>query len=477
MKHLTMLLILLCLAAAQPAGAAPAAPASLSDFPDWTVEGDQSGVEFAAAVSAAGDVNGDGYADVILGAPKYNNGIDNEGAALVFHGSAGGLSDTYNWLASSMNAGSRFGSAVSKAGDVNGDGYDDVIVGAYRYNNGQPEEGAAFVYHGSEFGLSPIPNWMVETNVKNAQYGYAVGGGGDINGDGYDDVVVGAKLFTNGQVNEGAVFVYYGSPTGLNHSHAWSFESNQESAMLGHAAGIAGDVNGDGYSDVYVSAPQYEYGSVDEGRVMVFLGAETGLKPAPDWIGEGNQDNGWFGASASGAGDTNSDGYDDLIVGAPHYDLEQVDEGAAFVYLGSPYGLRAKAAWIADGNHSDEGFGIAVGMVGDTDQDGYAEVVVGAHLYSLDQPEEGAVFVYHGTPTGPSENASWWAGGGKNETWFGYSTGTAGDVNDDGCSDLVVGAPIYKLDEKTVLGRAFVYHGMPGSWEFKYEIHLPALSR
>jgi len=477
MKRLSLISLLLCLAIASPAGAERLGLSSLSTFPDWTVEGVQAGVEFSAAVATAGDVNGDGFADVIVGASKYDNGIDNEGAAFVYYGGAGGVSDTHAWMASSGNKGSLFGSAVDSAGDVNGDGYDDVIIGAYRYNNGQPEEGAVFVYYGSSAGLSLAPGWMVESNVKETQLGCSVGGAGDINRDGYDDVVVGAKTLTNGQETEGAVYVYYGSPAGLKTSIGWSYESNQPGAMLGHAVGGAGDVNGDGYADIFASAPWYDNGAVDEGRVMVFLGSAFSLNTAPEWFAEGDQQDARFGSAAHRAGDVNGDGYDDLIVGAWQYDKEQVDEGAAFVYLGSPNGLGSKAAWSDDGNQSGEGFGISVGSVGDTDQDGFDEVVVGAHLYSLDQPTEGAVFVYRGSPIGPSEFSAWKAGGNKNETWFGYSTGAAGDVNRDGCHDLIVGAPLYKLDEKTILGRAFIYHGLPGSGEYWYSLHLPALWR
>lgn len=477
MKRLSLLSLIFCLAFARPTVAERVGLSSLSTFPDWTVDGTQAGVEFSAAVATAGDVNGDGYSDILLGAPKYNNGVDNEGAAFVYYGGGGGVHDIPAWLVSSGYKGSLFGSALGSAGDVNGDGFDDVIIGAYRYNNEQPEEGAAFVYYGSSQGLSLTPDWKVESNLKDTQLGYAVGGAGDVNGDGYDDVVVGARMFTRGHEREGAIYLYYGSPAGLSNSAAWSFESNQVGAMLGHTVGIAGDVNGDGYDDVFAGAPYFDYGDVDEGRIFVFLGSAIGLKAIPDWVAEGDQAGAWFGSAASRAGDVNADGYDDLIVGAWSYDREQVDEGAAFVYLGSPTGLNPSPAWSVDGNQSGEGFGIAVGTVGDTDQDGFDEVAVGAHLYSLDQPNEGAVFVYRGSPTGPSKIANWWAGGNKNETWFGYSMGAAGDVNGDGCDDLVVGAPIYKLDDKTLLGRAFIFHGLPGSSAVWYSVHLPALWR
>jgi len=129
----------------------------LATTPNWTAESDQAFAYFGGSVGTAGDVNGDGYADVIVGAVYYDNGQTDEGRAFVYHGSASGLSMTPNWTAESDQAGASFGGSVGTAGDVNGDGYADVIVGANGYDNDQTEEGRAFVYHGSagSLGLPP----------------------------------------------------------------------------------------------------------------------------------------------------------------------------------------------------------------------------------------------------------------------------------------------------------------------------------
>jgi hypothetical protein len=226
-------------------------------------------------VGTAGDVNGDGYDDVIIGAPWYSNGQSNEGAAAVYHGSATGLSSVPNWGDEGDQNTALFGTSVGTAGDVNGDGYADVIVGASWYDNGQTNEGAAAVYYGSAAGLSLVPSWLGEGNQEAAVFGAAVGTAGDVNGDGYDDVIVGAPLYTNGQTNEGAAFVYYGSAAGLSPIAAWLGESDQEEADFGKSVGTAGDVNGDGYADVIVGAYSYDHGQTDEGAAVVYHGGEN----------------------------------------------------------------------------------------------------------------------------------------------------------------------------------------------------------
>ncbi|NTW48513.1 MAG: hypothetical protein HGB19_02025, partial [Chlorobiales bacterium] len=119
----------------------------LSTSPNWMAESDQGTAYFGWSVGTAGDVNGDGFSDVIVGVPLYDNGENNEGRAYVYHGSGTGLSGTPSWTAESNQASAELGISVGTAGDVNGDGYSDVIVGAYGSNN-------AYVYHGSGSGVS-----------------------------------------------------------------------------------------------------------------------------------------------------------------------------------------------------------------------------------------------------------------------------------------------------------------------------------
>lgn len=211
---------------------------------------------------------------MIVGAPFYDNGEIDEGMAYVYYGSSSGLSSTANWTAESNQNWANIGYSVSTAGDVNGDGYSDVIVGAYKFDNGQTDEGRAFVYYGSLSGLSTTPNWTGESDQADAWYGVSVSTAGDVNGDGFSDVIVGVIYYDNGETNEGRAYVYYGSAGGLSTTPNWTAESNQEYAWFGYSVSTAGDVNGDGFSDVVIGADFYDNGQTNEGRAFVYYGNE-----------------------------------------------------------------------------------------------------------------------------------------------------------------------------------------------------------
>ncbi|MBK8553953.1 MAG: FG-GAP repeat protein [Ignavibacteria bacterium] len=219
----------------------------LSSVANWTAEINQASAKFGWSVATAGDVNGDGYSEVIVGAPNYDNGETDEGGVFVYHGSITGLSLTPNWTNESNQANALFGWSVATAGDLNGDGYSDVIIGSPTYDNGQTDEGRAFVYNGSVSGLYAVNTWQYETNQTGENFGYSVACAGDINNDGYSDVVIGSPFYDNVQTNEGRVYVFKGSMTGISFILSpWTFESNQASSNLGFSVATAGDVNGDG---------------------------------------------------------------------------------------------------------------------------------------------------------------------------------------------------------------------------------------
>jgi hypothetical protein len=449
---------------------------------DWLTEGNQVGANHGSTVGPAGDVNGDGYADVLVGAYGYDGGQTNEGRAYLYLGGASGLRTDANWSAEGNQAQSGFSHSSSTAGDVNGDGYTDVLIGADYYDNGQVDEGAVFAYYGGPAGLAlGTANWMAESNYPHVRFGRAVGTAGDVNGDGYSDVVVGAPGYSNGQGNEGAAFVYYGSRTGLDAEGArllgtpvnadWTVESDQVLAHLGaeDATGTAGDVNGDGYADLIIGVPSYDLGQEDEGVVLVYHGSSTGLDahgartsgtPAnADWIDAIGEGGATYGRVANTAGDVNGDGYADVIVSAPWYDGGFYRRGLANVYHGSASGLSANPDWQVVGWQNNGELGLGAGTAGDVNGDGFADVIVAVPYYDHDQNNEGRVYIYHGGPTGLAPVANWTAESDQGGITFGsLSAGTAGDVNGDGYADVIVGARHY-TDGQDLEGAAVVFYG------------------
>ena len=334
----------------------------------WFGENGQLDSRYGASVALA-DVNGDGLEDRIVGADRYDTGIagGDEGAVFVDYGSPTGEATLADWTALGDQGGARFGASVASAGDVNGDGYDDIIVGAAGYDGVAPESGKVFVFYGSELGLSAgepfvlssAAEWSVEGRRANVGLGGAVAGAGDVNGDGYADVLLGASQ------GAGAAYVFHGAEEGLADGTrtsslddaAWSLESIEEGAELGAAVASAGDVNGDGYFDVVVGAP----GSTSQaGAAYVFHGSELGLargarevsQRQASWSIAGAQRDARLGAAVASAGDVDGDGYDDVLLGAPLYDslLDGIvleNDGAAYVCRGSENGFSGGALTIS----------------------------------------------------------------------------------------------------------------------------------
>ncbi len=427
------------------------------------LESNQASANFGISVAGVGDVNGDGYSDVIVGASLYGNGEAEEGAAFVYYGGVGGVDSAVSTQLESNQISANFGISVSGAGDVNGDGYSDVIVGASLYDNGQPDEGAAFVYYGGVGGVDSAVSTLLEADLANANFGISVSGAGDVNDDGHSDVIVGASLYSNGEANEGAAFVYYGAAvSGINPAASTQLESNQASANFGISVVGAGDVNGDGYSDVIVGASLYDNGEADEGAAFVYHGGAGGVSTTIGTQLESNLASANFGISVSGAGDVNGDGYSDVIVGASLYesDVSETDEGAAFVYHGGAGGVSTTISAQLESNLANANFGISVAGAGDVNGDGYSDVIVGASLYESDviETDEGAAFVYHGGASGTSLTASTLLEANQASANFGISVSGAGDVNGDGYSDVIVGAHEYDNGQDGE-GVAFVYHG------------------
>jgi hypothetical protein len=411
--------------------------APLDTSPDWMATGEGEANNFGYSVATAGDVNGDGYADVVVGADRYKQFT---GRTYVYLGNASGLSDTPIFTATGEDVNNHFGYSVDTAGDVNGDGYDDIIVGAYHYKE---FTGRVYIYAGNANGLSATPALTITGEAPDTYFGRSVGAAGDVNGDGYDDVIVGAQAYDHWT---GRVYVYAGSPSGVGATPIFTAGGEGPSDSYGRSVGAAGDVNGDGCSDIIVGA--HGYGDF-QGRVYVYAGSAEGLGAVPTFTATGAGANGHFGYSAGTAGDVNRDGYDDLIVGANH---QSKNTGWVYVFAGSSNGLSATPIFTATGESEYNHYGDSVGTAGDTNGDGYDDVIVGAYHYN---DSTGRVYVYSGGANGLNITPILSVTGDGPASSFGRSVGTAGDVNGKGHADLVIGACGY--DNYT--GRAYLYLG------------------
>jgi hypothetical protein len=234
--------------------------APLSAFPDWIATGESEASNFGHSVRAAGDVNGDGYADVVVGADRYKQWT---GRTYVYLGSASGLSSTPVFVATGEGGNNHFGYAVDTAGDVNRDGYDDLIVGADCQSN---NTGWIYVYAGSINGLSATPVFAMTGEGEDNHFGYSVSTAGDTNGDGYDDVIVGAYHYND---SIGRVYVYPGNANGLSITPIFSATGEGPASSFGRSVGTAGDVNGKGHADLVIGACGYDDYA---GRAYVYLG-------------------------------------------------------------------------------------------------------------------------------------------------------------------------------------------------------------
>ena len=427
-----------------------AAPAhAISSRTLFTPTGAAAGDNLGGAVAAAGDVNGDGYADVIVGAGYNDAGGTSAGQVYIYFGGPG-ADATPDWVLTGAAAGDYFGLSVGGAGDVNGDGYDDVIVGAYGNDAGGSDAGRAYVFYG---GPAPdaIADLILTGNSAGEEFGYSVGTAGDVNGDGYADVIVGAPYNDQTGVNAGRACVYYGGP-GADATADLTLTGAAAGDYFGWSVATAGDFNGDGYADVIVGAFGNDTGGANAGQAYVYYGG-PGADATADLTLTGAAATDYFGYSVGTAGDVNGDGYADVIVGADLNDGGGADAGRAYVFYGG-YPADATADLTLTGAAAGDHFGCSVGTAGDVNGDGYADVIVGAVDNDAGGTNAGRAYVYFGG-TSPDATADVMLTGGPNDDEFARYVGTAGDVNRDGHDDVIVGAILNDAGGADA-GRAYV---------------------
>jgi len=372
--------------------------------------------QFGRSVDSAGDINGDGYGDFIVGAPYDDRGHPDAGSAIVFSGYDGVV--LYQFYGDYYY--DYFGFSVAGAGDVNGDGYDDVVVGAYGDDDGGAEAGSVEVFSGKDGAML----YHLDGSAGN-YFGFSVSGAGDVNGDGYGDFVVGAyEAETNGLSNNGYVTLF----SGLDGSELYTLYGNSSGDYFGISVSFAGDVDQDGYDDFIVGAHQADNTATNSGSAYVY----SGKNGSELYRFDGDDYSDSFGSAVSAVGDVNGDGYPDVVVGAVFMDTEASDTGGAKVFSG----FDGSVLYEFYGDSSNDRFGHSVDGVGDLNGDGYADIVIGAYLDDRLYNESGTVYIFSGVNGQELYSFS----GDFTQDYFGFSVGSAGDLDGDGIGDLLVGA-------------------------------------
>ncbi len=476
--------------------------ADLNGNNGFRVNGASESAQYGRSISDAGDINGDGFDDVIIGAPKASFSNNYSGASYVIFGKASGFDATVDLASLDGSNGFRLdgaanndysGKSVSSAGDVNGDGFDDLLIGApYADPLGSySDAGSSYVVFGrassfdAAMNLSSVDGsngFRLDGAAEGDISGKSVSNAGDVNGDGFDDVIIGALYADTNGSESGSSYVVFGKPSGfdtemnlssLDGSNGFRLDGVEANDKSGLLVSNAGDVNGDGCDDVIIGTSRVF--SKPSSSYVVF-GKDAGFSAAMNLSSlDGNNgfrldsdDGVGFGfSSISNAGDINGDGYDDLIIGANVANSNGlISSGSSYVVFGKAAGFDATLnlssldgsnGFRLDGGAESDLSGSSVSSAGDVNGDGFDDLIVGA---SYTDPlgrysDAGSSYVVFGRASGfdAAMNLSSLDGGNgirldgsAERESSGSSVSSAGDVNGDGYEDLLVGSPRANLN-------------------------------
>ncbi len=397
----------------------------------WSIKGEVDSGLLGTAIAGAGDLDGDGIGDVLIGAPQDHGGGLRRGVLLLCSGVDGSVLRSWNGGADQ----DLFGLAVASAGDRNGDGMNEVLVGAPLSDPAGTSSGAAYLFDGATGDL----RFAFSGEAPLEQLGTKVTGGKDLSGDGVPDLVVAADKSDSPLLNCGRVYFF----SGIDGTLIQTLFGTEEQDFLGLSLSLIEDLDGDGCAELIAGSNRDLSGRAHPGQVTIFSGL-TGavLQEYSTALDESE-----FGFSVS-AGDLDRDGVEDIVIGAPGRTYN--GRGKVYAYSGKTQQLLFE---VERGSKTELGFSVLA--TEDLSGDGHGDVIVGSpgfHDRIHPFPEVHVLSGFDGEVLFSIKRS-------RGATRFGSAVGESGDLNGDGHADVVVGAPLFNGAEP-YSGAAFAFSGI-----------------